>query len=622
MGIRGKLMLPLLLAYLVFVLIVNFYWFPQQAEKIRENFIHQQHELLTTIESDLTRHLLSGDLAALFTTLEFQMELRRPTWQSLNLVNDAGQQLYPLGRIEHSGKTSRFDILLNHPLEISGNRLGNIELLMNWKAYYNQSLKDIRDLQWFLLVAFALVFIFGLIWQNILVRNPLLHLQKAADKLADGEFDANLPASRRDEVGRLRDAFSRMRTSLLHAKEDQEEARTQAVAASQAKSDFLATMSHEIRTPMNGVLGLLQLLSDTQLNKQQREYVELIDQSGQTLLTVINDILDFSKIEAGKLDLDLVPFSLQRTAASVIHLLSAQAGDKGLNLELNYHRGCPQHFIGDPVRLHQVMLNLVGNAVKFTERGEVALIISCSPEHNDEMQVCIEVRDTGIGISTEAQQRLFAAFTQADNSTTRRFGGSGLGLAISKRLVELMQGHIELDTVKGSGSTFRAFIPLGSCVTTSEAGERTQRSESSNDSLKGLRVLLVEDVATNRMVATAMLKKQGIEVATAENGSQAADMAQHGHYDVILMDIRMPVMDGYEASAVIRSNEALGPSAHRTVIIALTANALESDRQACLDAGMDDFLSKPFTRDALYEILLRWSHTNDRDSSAAKPASL
>jgi CheY-like chemotaxis protein len=515
-------------------------------------------------------------------------------------------------------------------------------------------------------------------------------------------------------------------------------------------------MSHEIRTPMNGVLGMAELLLDTGLTDLQRRYALNVRNSGESLLHIINDILDFSKIEAGKMELDTVDFDVRETTEEVLELLASRAHAKGLELTCHIDHDVPSMVRGDPNRLRQVLINLVGNAVKFTERGEVGITVKRVPESRsaagtDACSMHFAVRDTGIGINAEARSRMFKAFTQADGSTSRRFGGTGLGLVISKQLIEMMGGEIEMRSRPGRGSTFWFTVPLplandgapgtapakdlaglrvlivednptnrvileryvAACGMSSDSvdsGERTlsamrdaltrgvpydvalvdmkmpgmdgldvARAIRADAALAGTRlvllssvgagdaspareagfsgcldkpvrrsdlwqciagvmgkrtseavpaaaiepqaapftarVLLVEDNRVNQEICKAMLRKIGCEVDIAGDGRSGVDRAFSGRYDIVLMDCQMPVMDGFQATAAIRAREAeldaelraSGLPARRMPIVALTANAMRGDRERCIDAGMDDYLAKPFKKDQLLELLERWT---------------
>lgn len=426
-------------------------------------------------------------------------------------------------------------------------------------------------------------------------------------------------------VYRLSRTASRARQRDLIVQSRLAEAKQRAEAASRAKSDFLAMMSHEIRTPMNGVLGCANLLLETPLNSEQREFALTVQRSGDSLLTIINDVLDYSKIEAGHMTVEKIDLDLRSVCDEVSKILHSALGERGLSMSLSYDDTLPRLINGDPVRIRQVVLNLAGNAVKFTEHGAVRIEVT----RHEGANVKISVIDSGIGITKEQLDRMFRRFTQADSSTTRRYGGTGLGLAISKTLVELMGGTIGVVSQPGTGSTFWFTLPIG-VVSKSPAEPASEPgSESGPESaavpllmtvvaepagaalavgaatFTRARLLLVEDNFVNERVAVYMLTKLGHQVDVAKQGREAIDMLSKRGYDLVLMDCQMPDMDGFEATRIIR-DPASAVLDHAVPVIAMTANAFPEDRTRALSCGMNDFLSKPVDRTVLANMLEKW----------------
>ncbi|MEO5363135.1 MAG: response regulator [Magnetococcus sp. DMHC-8] len=421
-------------------------------------------------------------------------------------------------------------------------------------------------------------------------------------------------------VGVLRDITERKRVedALKETHQQLQQSERRAEQANRAKGEFLANVSHEIRTPMHAIIGLSQLALKTGLDDRQRDYIGKIVRSGRKLMSILNDILDFSKIEAGKIDIEQVPFNLHEVISDGVDLAALNGEEKGLEIWVNMPNSVPRQWLGDPLRLGQVLTNLLNNAIKFTEQGQVVVAVRALAWSDQTMVLEFSVRDSGIGMDAEQMDRLFQAFHQADGSITRRYGGTGLGLAISRHLVELLGGTIYVSSMVGQGSTFTFLLPMTLsepppsadlaaevCATPVRMQQGTlsdPKAMPALDRIRGAHVLLVDDHAINQQIACELLQQIGLRVSVVDNGLQAVQRVEQERHDLVLMDIQMPVMDGLEATRAIR-RLAVGRD---LPIIAMTAHAMRGDREHSLAAGMNDHVTKPIDQERLYAVLLRW----------------
>lgn len=473
-----------------------------------------------------------------------------------------------------------------------------------------------------MLFALALSLVVAL-WTARRITAPILDVGLAIRRIGEGDLSMRVsPPFHVGELGELAIGINQMAQQLQHDRDTLQsrieeathellEKKDEAEHANMEKARFLANMSHEIRSPMNSVLGMAQLALKTETNPRQRDYLEKIHFSGEHLLGIIDDILDFSKIDAGKLNIETIDFELDRVTQNLVNLAAWKTSEKGIKLTLDIDPAIPRILRGDPLRLSQVLINYVNNAVKFTGQGEIIIRARKIEESENDCLLHFEVQDTGIGMTKEEMAGLFQIFRQADNSTSRKYGGSGLGLAICKGLAELMGGEVGMESEAGKGSTFWFNVRLGKGSTPEwlppendgRGGQwQAGRLRTMLAAINGAHILLAEDNPFNQQVTVEFLQDAGATVCVASNGKEALDLLYHEHFDCVLMDIQMPEMDGLEATRIIRAD----PDMAGIPVIAITANATNEDREHCLAAGMDDFIGKPFKPHVFYATLAKW----------------
>ncbi|MDO8697926.1 MAG: ATP-binding protein [Pseudomonas sp.] len=554
----------------------------------------------------LLKNLLQATLAT--PQIRF-LEVRDPQEKILVYAEQGGAAIQDSSQIElfnaaiHSQGTQQTSTL--DPEHSDSNYLGRVVIGMSNDAFNNRQQLILFKASLLAMSALLLTFLLARRLARRLSQ-PISSMAQAVKAIEAGNFHAVLPEDDNAELGDLARHINSLAKGLEKANQEQQQAidllvntREESEQANRAKSDFLAMMSHELRTPMNGVLGMLQLLETTEMTREQAEYSALATESTEHLLKVINDILDFSRIERDAVELESIPFNVLELIQSSVQVFQHSAQQRGLQLLQQTQAGLEEIEVqGDPTRIRQILVNLLGNALKFTEEGSISLNIQWQPLDDHVLWLTCTVKDTGIGISAERLEHMFDAFQQADTSISRRYGGTGLGLPIARTLAERMGGSLRAESVEEQGSLFTLEIPLAFSQQTQKPVVEAPLISNANGHL----VLLVEDNPVNQTVIEAMLRSLGYQVCLVGDGAQAVHKAANFEYSAILMDCRLPIMDGYEATRQIR----LLPNQVQTPIIALTANALQGDREACLAAGMNDYLAKPFKRIDLQRILQRW----------------
>lgn len=500
-----------------------------------------------------------------------------------------------------------------------GKLIGTFYLITDTDEVY-QRMRQFLFLILLILLASSLIAYFIANFLQKIVSKPIISLSNSMKEIADTKrFNKIITEKRGDEIGILMYSFNELLGQIHKTNEALILSKEQAEHSAKIKEEFLANMSHEIRTPMNGIIGMAELLEGTKLNDEQKSYLSHINISAENLLVIINDILDYSKIEAGKMHIEFVQFDLFKLIDNLKESLKYKAKEKHLNFIFEMHPNVPQFIVGDKVRLSQILINLIGNALKFTKEGFVKTYIYLESEKQHTQSIRFEVIDTGIGIPKEKADSIFQSFSQAKASTTREYGGTGLGLSISKQLVELQGGYIKLDSKEGEGSKF-SFNLIFKKAVIQEHEKQTPISIDQTVFLekltKKINVLVAEDNKINQILVQKVLTKNNINVTIVEDGAQALNALENGGFDVLLLDLHMPVLDGYETATAIRQSN----KAYKTIpIVALTAAAIKGEKEKCISNGMNDYITKPFKSDLLVASIQKQAHISTQINTKEAP---
>ena len=606
MKITAKVLAPFIFSFLSLAVCVQFLYFPYLENRLYDLESNRYKAELAALSPIVAEELFISDLAKIHSilnsydsTLKSREQLNHKPDNSIShvyLYSKEGLQLFPVN--QQTSALAQKDLTLVQPLLFENTPIGHLSISTN----INKSLieSQINGLQLALLGITLFMLIISVWWNEKVIIFPILSLAKAAKQLTKGNYNYHITSNSIDELGDLSTAFNTMTKTLSETNNALNKSLAEAKQATQTKSLFLANMSHEIRTPMNAIMGLSHLGQLETNPNAQKEHFRNIELSANNLLTIINDILDFSKIEAGKLVIETIPFDLSNLINGIHTVYKLQAEKANVRLTMQQELEHP-YLMGDPTRINQILINLLSNAIKFSAEQEVDLAISSQSLGDNLHNIQFIIRDTGIGMSEDTLAHLFEEFSQADKGTTRKYGGTGLGLSITKKLVDLMKGEISVTSAKGKGSTFTVSLPmtLASKDDIKQSNEQLL-SESCIQGVAGSKVLIVEDNFINQEVVKGLLDRVKIHHETAENGQRATELIETSSFDLVLMDIQMPVMDGYQATQKIRK------AGFNIPIIALSANAMTEDRKQSLKAGMNDHLAKPIKPQELYQTLLKW----------------
>lgn len=601
--LRSRFVALLACMMCICVLGLSYIWEPRLTREMTASQVRNLDQNVEILSDALIPFLLQNQIGAVFETLS-SMQKRYGNWETVVLTTPDGTRLYPLSE---AAPVVKPDIIqTSRTIAFEGKELAVLSVRVDISDDLGQIRRQVRYLTILIAVFFlGALLVVGVLLERWVVKRAAL-LASAAQQLARGNYQAKIPPSSNDEIGDLTNSFSTMRATIKENEQSLIASRDEAQAAAEAKSRFLATMSHEIRTPLNGVIPIAELLLEQDLPKDQAQLIETIQESGKALKSIIDDILDITKMDEGKFVLHNDEFSVRSLVQNVVGIFQVSAQNKAISLDFSVHETCPKTVMGDANRLRQVLINLVGNAIKFTSDGGVTLrvtsVASTSPPN---CTICFEVSDTGIGISEQDQALVFERFVQVDNRSNREYQGTGLGLSICNMLVAEMGGALSVDSREGEGSRFYFSLPFRpvdterefnvGCATDLKSPAPRQQSHAKPSS-----VLVVDDSKTNLKIAKVILRSLEHEVTTAESGEIAINLMTQEQFDLVLMDVNMPGIDGLETTRRIRNGSR---QMVHTPIIGLSASAFTEDIENCLEAGMNGFLAKPLSKTDLVATL-------------------